>query len=173
MMKVDILRSFNTRLVATCVALGVTVMPQMVLSKDFAFPEYRKNGVVWEVAPPSDTEALYMRVVYTPTGVKGDSWLEQRTFKRGEPIHYPFSAELQDGTYTWEIRQIKARKAARKGDGPEGPVDENGRPTSVVGPSLTTKERTPLSNLGRDTVQQGSFVVIDGVIPDFNVTEKD
>jgi hypothetical protein len=114
-------------------------------------------------------------VLYTPNDLEADSFLEEIVIKEGTVV-YPFNGKLEDGTYTWELRLLH-KDAEMIGFKPgsrseEGPIDENGRMTELVGEPLPVPEgKIRISNSGRNSVQNGGFRVVGGAIPDFTLEE--
>ncbi len=162
--------------IATSSVLLMATLSEGLLAGDFAKADYRGDAVFWELSLPKDAREVEVRVVYTPPDVKGDSYLEQVTVKRGSQVVYPFSDKLVDGTYNWELRLVKEGETRGFSPGSrveEGPIDSNGRQIAIVGKSPSPNGKVRLSNEGRDSVQTGSFTVVRGMIPDFQEQEKD
>jgi hypothetical protein len=91
---------------------------------------------------------------------------------------YPFNGQLEDGTYSWELRLIKKNAAAaalsRSNPAEDGEVDENGRSAGLDRVAISAPYRkTLIKNIGRDSTQSGGFRVVDGSIPDMKLSEQE
>jgi len=173
-MKAKKLGYIRKTLLLVCSATVMTLASQGLLAKDFAKVQYFSDGVVWETFLPNDATGVEVSVTFTPTKLEEDSYLDQRTYDRGEKIDYPFFSKLEDGTYRWEMRLLKegpVRKGFSSKAG-EGAIDANGREIAIVGEPILIKGRTYLPNRGRDSLQTGNFVVFRGEIPDVEQPEE-
>ncbi len=176
-MKAIDVRFFHKTLLPIYGAMLMTLSSQGVLATDFIEETaYLGNAVAWDLNLPRDATGVHVRVVYTPNKLLEDSYLDQLTFSKGSKVVYPFFSDLEDGTYTWELRVLKEGPVV-KGFSPnsksaEGPIDVNGREIEIVGKPVSIKGRTMLSNRGRDSIQTGSFSVVRGSIPDFEALEE-
>jgi len=164
-------------LLSVCSAMIMTLASQGLVAGDFAEVTYLSNSVEWQTFLPEDATGVEVRVVYTPPNVLEDSYLDKLRFKRSEQrFSYPFFSDLEDGSYTWEMRLLKKGPVHRGFDldrkGPEREIDGNGREIDIVGKSNVVKGRVLMSNSGRDTTQTGSFVVVKGIIPDVGRPEQ-
>lgn len=154
----------------------LSIVSQVAIAEDFVKVNYEGRQVVWDLALPEGATGVMARVLFTPNDLKADSYLEEVLFEEGRVV-YPFNGELEDGTYTWELRLLhkdaKAVGFKPSSKAEEGPIDGDGRQIELVGEPLPApKGKIRVSNTGRDSVQNGGFRVVKGEIPDFGQVEE-
>jgi hypothetical protein len=165
----------RTTLLIFGTALFLSMAMQSVLASGFAKVSYEGYQVVWDLALPEGATGVSARVVHTPSDGQAESY-EEAVFEQGTAV-YPFNGQLEDGSYSWELRLIyqnaRADALNRSGSAEGGAIDENGRRVGLADVALSAPNgKTQLQNRGRNSTQSGGFMVVNGAIPDMTQSER-